>query len=644
LATDDVPAAAGGHHQVAVETFFNHACLVAIFAIFAMSLNLLLGYAGQISIAHAAFGAVGAYMAGFLVTQHGWTFFPAFGAGLAAAFAVGALTSLPALYLDPRYLILLTLALSTAILAVVGAIPELGGSYGLRGVPNLKIFGTEFNTTTEFFRPLIVIALIVLAICWRLAYSPFGRVLRGIRDDELATRGVGKDVVRYKVLVFAITAGMAGVAGIMYLYFNNSAQPGSFDLTQSMGIIAMVVIGGTANLIGSILGATLLVLLDPFLEDVINMSATNAALARASIYGGLIVLFLLVRPQGLLPEGWTPAAFMRWVRRRRGEPGVGPILPPGGGGAFADPELAVETSDGDTPPPPSGPPAPVPAAAPAQTSAATPQVKERPVPAPAAAVDGNGHGEFVLEATGLKKSFGGIHAADDLSFGLRRARVTGLIGPNGAGKTTVFNLLTGVIPPDEGTVMLGGEDITGWTLNSIADAGMARTYQDVRVYPRMSVLENVMLAVPNQPGERLGTAVFRPFTTRRGEAETLEKAMHHLEFVGLAERRHQLVAALAFGEQKLVALARLLATEADVLLLDEPASGVDIDWVERMLSLIADLRNRGKSVCVVEHNLHVVEQVADRIYFMESGRITAEGTMSELMSQERLAEVYFGSA
>jgi hypothetical protein len=145
-----------------VETFFEHACNVAIFAIFAMSLNVLLGYAGQISIAHAAFGAVGAYMAGYFITQHGWSFFPAFGVGVAGAFAVGALTSLPALYLDPRYLILLTLALSTAVLAVIGAIPELGGSYGLRGVPDLKIFGTTFNQPSEFFRPLIVIALLVL--------------------------------------------------------------------------------------------------------------------------------------------------------------------------------------------------------------------------------------------------------------------------------------------------------------------------------------------------------------------------------------------------------------------------------------------------------------------------------------------------
>jgi branched-chain amino acid transport system permease protein len=595
-----------------VEEFFNHADLVVIFAIYAVSLNLLLGYAGQISIAHAAFGAVGAYTAGYLAVIHGWSFFPAFLLGVLAALVVGVLMSLPALYLDVRYLILLTLALSTAILAVIGAIPELGGSYGLRDVPNLEIFGTTFDDPSEFFRPLIVLGLIVLAVCSLLAYSPFGRVLRGIRDDELATRGVGKNVVLYKVSIFGLTSAMAGAAGVMLLYFNRSAQPGAFDLAVSMEIIAMVVIGGTANLIGSILGATLLVLLDPFLQDVINMSPTNAALAQLSIYGGLIVLFLLVRPQGLIPETWTPAAALRGLRAWRGRPPAG-----------APGEEGAEPAGDERAP------------------AASPRLAETVGPNPTT----DGHGtEVELEASGLKKYFGGIRAADGLGLRLARGRVTGLIGPNGAGKTTVFNLLTGVIPPDEGSVRLRGQEITGWTLNRIAKAGMARSYQEVRIYPRMSVLENVMIAIPGQPGEQLPNALFRRLLSRRGEENTREQAMEHLEFVGLADRAEELAGTLAFGEQKVVALARLLATGADVLLLDEPASGIDIDWVERMLGLIAELRARGKSICVVEHNLHVIERVADSVYFMETGRITAEGTVRELMEQERLAEVYFGSA
>jgi branched-chain amino acid transport system permease protein len=160
----------------------------------------------------------------------------------------------------------------------------------------------------------------------------------------------------------------------------------------------------------------------------------------------------------------------------------------------------------------------------------------------------------------------------------------------------------------------------------------------------MSVLDNVLIAVPGQPGERLPDALFRRLHSRRGEEVARAKAIAHLEFVGLADRANEMVGPLSFGEQKIVALARLLATEADVLLLDEPASGVDLDYVETMLGLIEQLRAAGKSICVVEHNLHVIERVADSVYFMEAGKITAEGSVRELMAQARLSEVYFGSA
>jgi branched-chain amino acid transport system ATP-binding protein/branched-chain amino acid transport system permease protein len=575
-----------------VQQFYDYATLITIYSVYALSLNLLLGYAGQLSVAHAAFGAVGGYLAAYMATAHGWGLLPGLLVGAPAAGVVGLLASLPALYLDIRFLILLTLALSTAILAVIGAIPALGGQTGLTSVGIPSIFGLSLAEPSQFFRLGIVVALLTLFVCWRMAHSPFGRVLRGLRDDELATRGVGKNIVRYKVTVFGVTAAMAGGAGVLLSTYNASIQPSGFDLTQSMMIIAMVVIGGTANLLGSILGASAIVLLDPFLTKVIDVNPDTASLIRGVIYGSLIALFMLARPQGLIPERWTIGRLIRMLRGGR-----------------------VTT----------------------------------PVPAPAAvsldgAASANGHGEVVLEASGLKKYFGGIRAADDLGVKLCRGEVTGLIGPNGAGKTTVFNLLTRAIPPDAGTVVLRDHDVSDWTPNRIAVSGMSRSYQDVRVFGRMSVLDNVMIAIPDQPGERLVNVFLRPLHARRFEQQARARALEHLSFVGLADRADALAGSLPFGDQKLLALARLLATEADVLLLDEPASGIDVDGVERMLELIAKLRDRGKCVCIVEHNLHVVERVADRVYFMEAGKITAEGRMSELMKQERLAEVYFGSA
>jgi branched-chain amino acid transport system permease protein len=511
------------------------------------------------------------------------------------------LASLPASYLDARYMILLTLALSTAILAVVGAIPALGGATGLTSLPFPSVFGTTLLEPSQWFRVTLVIALIVLAICWRMVHSPFGRVLRGIRDDEVATRGVGKNVVRYKVTVFGVTAAMAGIAGALISYYDSSIQPGAFDLSQSLEIIAMIVIGGTANLLGSVLGATLLTLVSYVLSNVVNLSSTVTGYVQLFIYGALIIAFMMLLPQGLLRERWTLERL--WARLRH-HPTAGD-------------EHAVTA---------------------AELAAATEAV------APVNGHSPDGAGRIALEARGLRKYFGGIRAADELDLELRTGQITGLIGPNGAGKTTVFNLLTRVIPPDAGVVTLTDQVVTDWTPNRIATSGMSRSYQDVRIFGRMSVLENVLIAIPHQPGESLFGLFFRPWAVHKFERSARLRALEHLQFVGLAEQADAEASSLAFGEQKLLALARLLATEAKVLLLDEPASGIDIDGVERMLQLIEQLRDRGKCVCIVEHNLHVVERLADRVYFMEAGRITAEGTMTELMGQERLSEVYFGSS
>lgn len=581
-----------------MQHIFDNANQVAIYAIYAMSLNVLLGYTGQLSVAHAAFGAVGGYLAAYLGINHGWDFLPALVVGTAAAGVVGFLASLPALYLDVRFLILLTLALSTAILAVVGAIPALGQQTGLTALPIPTVFGHTLGTPSQFFVFALIMGLIVLVTCMRMAHSPFGRVLRGIRDDDVATRGIGKDVVRTKIWVFTATAAMAGTAGVMLAFYEAAIQPSSYDLSQSMEIIAMVVVGGAANLLGSILGATILVLLTPFLQDVVNLNPNTTSLVRLVIYGVLIALFMLVLPQGILREEWTPIRVLTRLRRR------GTLA--GGGAKRGEARAVIRGAAGG---------------------------------AVATATDG-----LVLEARDLKKSFGGIHAADGLSLDLRRGEVTGLIGPNGAGKTTVFNLLTRAIPPDAGTVKLAGTAIGEWTPNRVATSGMCRSYQDVRIFGGMSVLDNVLIAIPHQPGEKLLNVFFRPLHVHRFEEAALARAMEHLEFVGLADKAEVKARSLPFGEQKLLALARLMATEADVLLLDEPASGIDIDGVERMLELIGQLRTHGKCVCIVEHNLHVVERVADRVYFMEAGKITAEGTVRELMQQEHLAEAYFGGA
>jgi branched-chain amino acid transport system permease protein len=301
------------------------------------------------------------------------------------------------------------------------------------------------------------------------------------------------------------------------------------------------------------------------------------------------------RPQGVLPEGATPGAV--WARVRPGAGATDPRAEPGAQPGAHEVLFAPADPSGDQAP--------------------------------------------ALEVRALTKSFGGIRAVEGLDLTLERGRITGLIGPNGAGKTTVFNLLTGALKPDRGTVLLGGRDITGLPPHRIARAGMVRSFQDVRTFARLTVLENVMMGVAGQRGERMGV-VLSPVPLRPGDRRTRERALQWLDFVGLAQRAGEPAGSLAFGEQKLVALARVLATEAEVLLLDEPASGIDKRWSDHMIEHIARLPEAGRTVCIVEHNLDVVQRLAHKICFMHEGSVTAEGTMAELTRQERLQEAYFG--
>jgi branched-chain amino acid transport system permease protein len=569
---------------------------VLIFAILAMSLNLLLGYAGQISVAHAAFAAIGGYTAGYLSAEQGTELWLGILIGVAGAFVIGMLISLPALLLASDYVILLTLSVQTIILVLITSIADLGGLYGITGLPIFSFFGEELLRPNDWLLPLILINLALFGLLSWIGESPFGRILRGIREDQLATQSLGKEVWLKKVVVFGLTSAIAALGGVLLAFYNGIVAPGLYGFEQSILIVAMVVIGGRGNLLGSVLGAALVIGAGPFFEKVVSMTPEDAALVRLILFGALLVVVVLLRPRGLLPEGATIGRLLRKVRR---------AVRTVNGAEVSSEKLATEIA-----------------------GASGLKAIEDPEP--------------VVSVRNLRKAFGGIVAVNGLSFELLEGRVTGLIGPNGAGKTTVFNLLTGALPPDEGSVYLRSEDITGWPIDRVARNGMVRSFQDVRIFPGLSVLDNVLMAVPDQRGETLADLLLRPWSVFRDRRRVERLARQQLAFVGLAPKADFKAGDLPFGEQKLLALARILATDPEVLLLDEPASGIDAEWVERMIEIIRLLRDHGLTICVVEHNLHVVERAADHIYFMDGGRISAGGTMDELIAEEELVEAYFG--
>jgi len=250
--------------------------------------------------------------------------------------------------------------------------------------------------------------------------------------------------------------------------------------------------------------------------------------------------------------------------------------------------------------------------------------------------------EPVLTLHGVSKAFGGIQAVADCSFEVAPRLITGLIGPNGAGKTTVFNLITGFLRADSGSIRFKGAELSGLAPHQVEARGVVRTFQHLRLWNRMTVLENVLLACSTPTGENVVSLFLRPGRVRIEEKAALERAMEVLAFFGLAARAHELAEDLAYPEQKLLSMARIFATDAEVLLLDEPTSGLDNESMVRIVPLVRRLVERGKTVLLIEHNMELISQLSDEVVFLHQGGVLARGKPDQITRDPALTEIYFG--
>ncbi len=249
-----------------------------------------------------------------------------------------------------------------------------------------------------------------------------------------------------------------------------------------------------------------------------------------------------------------------------------------------------------------------------------------------------------LQATGLEVAFGGLRALQDCSFTVDQGRITCLVGPNGAGKTTIFNAITGFLKPQEGSVSFKGRVLDGLKPQDIVAAGIARSFQNLRLFQDLTALDNVLVALPNMAGEEPLGAIFRPWHAAAALKQRREEGREILAHVGLTDRANEFVRNLSYGEQKLLTIARLLATGAELLLLDEPASGLSAGALEAVMTLLRRLQSEGKTLLVVEHNTRVVQKIADDVLFLHQGHLMAQGTPDRIISDPALAEIYFGGA
>lgn len=578
-----------------MEYFLHVAILVLIYAIISMSYNLLLGFSALFSLAHAAMFGIGAYASALLAMQLGLNVWISLAGAVLITAAAGALIGIPALRVRSHYLVVLSFGFQMVIYSLMMNLVSLtGGEGGIVGIPKPSIMSFPLKTKWHFLLTIGIITALVLLVAVRWGKAPFGRVLKAIRDDEEATQALGKNIFVFKVTVFMISGALAAVAGSLYAHYIGFINPFTFSLHESVFMLAMVVFGGSGNIYGSVFGALVLVSVPEFLRFVRGFSEAIAGPFRQILYGLMLMFMMRFRPQGLISE----------YKKSKS----GPI----------DPLLSDQEEMGISP----------------QSASNGPLTSQ-----PEVSREEHEQKTIVMAAENLTKHFGGILAVNDLSIHLREREITGLIGPNGAGKTTFFNLITGFFSPDEGRVKLRGNDVTALPPHVKTGLGMARSFQELRLFPRMTVLDTVLVARPNQRGENFALAVWPISSEERAHRD---KAISYLEFVGLAHKQNEVTENLSYAEQKLLSLARLLSTEADLLLLDEPTSGLDPNSISSILDLVSRLPEQGKTICLVEHNLDVIRHVAHWICFLAEGHLISEGTSEEIFADKSLAEIYFG--
>ncbi len=565
--------------------------LIAVSAILAMSLDLLFGYLGQMSLAHAGFYGVGAYAAA-LMTLHGIaSFWIATPIAMAACALLGIFLGLPAMRLTGFYLAMATMSfgiiLSTLFVQSVGI---TGGPNGLPGIPSPQLFGTELigpvhGVAGNYYYLLLIAGLIVFVFLRRLTSGRLGRVIAAIRDSALAAASVVINVRLVQVAVFAVSCSLAGLAGSLYAHLVLYISPETFTFTNSLLALLAVVFGGIGTIWGPVIGAGILTVLGEVMRD--------SGAYQLILYAIGIIAVLMLVPHGV--SGLAADA----ARRLRLAPPPPDRSPP----------------RGDAP-------------------------GERIVPFASATPRADG---LLLDVREVSKCFGSVQALDRVDLTVRAGEIRAVIGPNGSGKTTLFNSISGFETPDSGDVIFAGRSIRGLPAYRIARAGMARSFQIVQLFSRLSVRDNLILA--GQRGHRtsLPGALLSTPSCRRADRANERAADALLCEAGLTEWRDHIAATLPYGRQRILEIARALATNPKLLLLDEPAAGLNTGEAFELAAYLRKVRDRGITILLVEHNMPFVLGLADGITVFDRGMRIADGPPEIVRRDEKVIAAYLGT-